>query len=213
MKQDFSARQEYYQKIARAFLKHQTSLFFLPPKDVSLISEWEKLGLPLEAILEGIEKTFAKKLAGRRKKKIYSLCQCEREILKAYAQYQDRLAGSSTPETNRLNKVEKARAEINQCLSQLPHFSGSALKKLLTEALDLLKSKEIDESRLEQIDEEIDNLIWESSSPEERDFYLDAARKDYPGKTDRQLQDIQRQLLIKGKRQALKIPYVSLFYH
>jgi len=213
MKQDFSARQEYYQKIARAFLKHQTSLFFLPPRDVSLISEWEKLGLPLEAILEGIEKTFAKKLAGRRKRKIYSLSQCEREILKAYAQYQDRLAGSSTPEINRLDKIEKARAEINQCLSRLPDSSESELKKFLTEALALLNSKEIDEDRLEQIDEEIDNLLWESSSPEERGFYLEEARKDYPGKTAQQLQEIQRLLLIKGKRQALKIPYVSLFYH
>ncbi|MGB9835435.1 MAG: hypothetical protein ACPLRX_01700 [Candidatus Saccharicenans sp.] len=213
MTEDFSARQEYYQKIARAFLKHQTSLFFLPPRDISLIAEWEKLGLPLEPILEGIEKTFAKKIAGKRKKRIYSLSQCEKEIMRAYAQYQDRLAGSSSPEINRAGKIDRARQEISHCLEAFGNSSESVLKELLNRARQLLQAEEVDEEQLEQIDEEIDNFLWESSPAEEKKFYLEEARKDYPGRTHSQLEEIQRLLLIKGKRQALKIPYVSLFYY
>lgn len=213
MSQDFSARQEYYQKIARAFLKHQTSLLFLPPRDVSLIAEWEKLGVPLEPILEGIEKTFARKISGRRKGKIYSLNQCEREIMKAYTQYLDRLAGVSSPETSRSRKIEKAREEIIRCLKALEDSAMPGLKEFLTRALELLNKDVVAEEELEQIDEEVDSLLWECSSAEEKTFYLAEARKDYPGKTAQQLEEIQRLLLVKGKRQALKIPYVSLYYY
>ncbi len=213
MNQDFSSRQEYYQKIARAFLKHQTSLLFLPPRDVSLIAEWEKLGIPLEPILEGIEKTFARKISGRRKGKIYSLNQCEREILKAYTQYLDRLAGTSSPETSRSRKIEKAREEISQCLKTLKDSSIPGLQELLARAVELLNKNNFAEEELEQIDEEVDSLLWEISTAGEKNFYLAEARKDYPGKTAQQLEEIQRLLLVKGKRQALKIPYVSLYYY
>jgi len=133
--------------------------------------------------------------------------------LKAYAQYQDRLAGTSRPEINRASKIEKVKAEINHCLKTLGDASSPALKTFLVRALELFNSTSLDEEQLEQIDEEVDNFLWENSSAEDRKSYLEEARKDYPGRTAQQLEEIQRLLLIKGRRQALKIPYVSLFYH
>ncbi len=41
MTQDEASRQYYYQEIARRFLRHQTSMFFLPPPDLALISDWK----------------------------------------------------------------------------------------------------------------------------------------------------------------------------
>jgi len=212
MKEDWSSRQDYYQKIARTFLKHQTSMFFLPPRDLALIAEWEKLSLPLEAIIEGIERTFARQLSRKRKKKIFSLSLCEKEILKAYAQYQERLVGQVAPRIDRADKIEKVRREINNCLENLP-LEFQLLKEYFAKALGVLNEKTPDDNRLEQLDEGIDETLWLLSSDQEKREILEEIKKDYPGKPENQLAEIQRTRLIKDKRQAHKIPYVSLYYY
>lgn len=212
MKEDWSSRQDYYQKIARAFLKHQTSMFFLPPRDLALIAEWEKLNIPLEAIIEGIERTFARQLSRKRKKNIFSLSLCEKEILRAYAQYQERLVGQAAPRIDRVEKIEKVRTEVKNFLKNLqPEFQ--ALKEYFEKALVVLNEDSPDESLLEQLDEDVDQAIWLLSSEQEKIASLEEAKKDYPGKSECQLAEIQRTRLIKNKRQAYKIPYVSLFYY
>jgi len=70
MKTDEASRQDYYQQIVRHFLKNQTAMFFLPPRDLALISDWEKLGIPLEPILEGIDQTFSRQLKRRKRRNI-----------------------------------------------------------------------------------------------------------------------------------------------
>ena len=212
MKEDWSSRQDYYQKIARTFLKHQTSMFFLPPRDLALIAEWEKLSLPLEVIIEGIERTFARQLSRKRKKKIFSLSLCEKEILKAYAQYQERLVGQVAPRIDRADKIEKVRREINNCLENLP-LEFQLLKEYFAKALGVLNEKTPDDNRLEQLDEGIDETLWLLSSDQEKREILEEIKKDYPGKPENQLAEIQRTRLIKDKRQAHKIPYVSLYYY
>jgi hypothetical protein len=212
MKEDWSSRQDYYQKIARTFLNHQTSMFFLPPRDLALIAEWEKLSLPLEVIIEGIERTFARQLSRKRKKKIFSLSLCEKEILKAYAQYQERLVGQVAPRIDRADKIEKVRREINNCLENLP-LEFQLLKEYFAKALGVLNEKTPDDNRLEQLDEGIDETLWLLSSDQEKREILEEIKKDYPGKPENQLAEIQRTRLIKDKRQAHKIPYVSLYYY
>ncbi|MCI4445825.1 MAG: hypothetical protein JHC32_07350 [Candidatus Aminicenantes bacterium] len=212
MKEEKSPRQDYYQKIARSFLRHNTSMFFLPPGDLALISEWEKLNIPLKVILEGIERTFAQQLSRKRKRNIFSLSQCEKEIFKAYAQYQDRLVGFSSPQFSWEDKREKARAEINNFLERLPSEIQN-LKKYFVQALELLSQNPSEEYRLEQLDEEIDQEIWQLVSESEKKLNWEKVKRDYPQHNEKQLNEIQKTFLIKNKRQIYKIPYVSPFYY
>ncbi len=213
MTENLDRRQDYYQKIARAFLKHQPSLFFIPPRDLELISEWEKLNLPLEVILEGIDRAFARRLAGWRRKNIYSLSQCEKEILKAYAQHQERLVGQQAPQAGRpAEKAARIRQEIQPCLEALPG-DWPAVRQILEEALAALQADPPEEARLEALDEELDRVLYELTPEAERKKALEAARQDYPGRTDNQLEEIGRTRIAREKRQLLKLPRLALFYY
>jgi hypothetical protein len=212
MKEDRFSREDYYQKIARAFLKHQTSMFFLSPRDIALIAEWEKLNIPIEPILEGIERTFSRQLSGRRKKNVYSLSFCEKEILKAYAQHQERLVGQTAPRIDRAEKIKKVRTEIRYFLQTLrPEIQS--IKEYFERALALLNENSPDETQLEQLDEEIDRALWLLSSEQEKSECLEEIKKEYPGKLENQLADIQRTRLIKSQRHTYRIPHVALFYY
>ena len=212
MTQAEASRQYYYQEIARRFLRHQTSMFFLPPRDLALISDWEKLGIPLEPILEGIDRTFARQLKRKKKRNIYSLSQCEREVLKAYASYQERLIGQASPPAEPDKKLNKARSEIKDFLERLP-AELKPLENLYKEALEILSQNEPDASRLEELDEEIDRLVFELIPEEEKKTGLKEIRREFPGKPEAALAEILQTRLVKEKRQLYHLPYVSLFYY
>ncbi len=212
MTQDETGRQHYYQEIARRFLRHQTSMFFLPPRDLALISDWEKLGIPLEPILEGIDRTFSRQLKRKKKRNIYSLSQCEREILKAYASYQERLIGQTSPPIEPDKKINKARAEIEAFLKGLP-TEFEKLNELYKVALEILNKSEPDENKLEELDEEIDRFVFQLIPEEEKKAGLKEIRREFPGKLEAVLTEIQQTRLVKEKRQLYHLPYVSLFYY
>ncbi|MGB9893069.1 MAG: hypothetical protein ACPLRA_01550, partial [Candidatus Saccharicenans sp.] len=209
MTEDQSRRQDYYQTIARAFLKHQTSMFFLPPRDLALITEWEKLKIPLEAIIEGIERTFSRQMARKKKRKIYSLSLCEKEVLKAYSQFQERLVGKQAAPFDRAEKIKKINQEIFNFLKNLPS-ELTFLEEPLTKAQAILEMESPDERALEELDEEIDRLLWIRSPERDKESCWQEIRIDYPGKTDQELSEIQRTRLIKNLRNKHKIPYLSL---
>ncbi|MDW3228312.1 MAG: hypothetical protein PHQ48_00535 [Acidobacteriota bacterium] len=210
--QSQTERQEYYQKIARAFLEHQSSLFFLPPRDVALIAEWEKLHIPLEAILEGIDRTFSRQLLRKRKKRIYSLSQCEKEILRAYSEYQERLVGKKAALVEQTEKISRAKQEVEACLKNLPQ-AISYLREPLEEALACLEAEKPDEAVLEALDEKLEEMIWDETSENEKTAALEEVRKEYPGKSDYQLSEIQQIWLVKKIRQIYRIPHLSIFYY
>ncbi len=212
MSEGLTERQEYYQKIARAFLKHQTSLFFLPPMDLALIAEWEKLKIPLEVIIEGIDRAFSRQLNRKRKKRIYSLSQCEREILRAYSEFQERLIGKKAALVEQNEKISRAKQEVETCLENLPD-EISYLRQPLEEALACLEAEKPDEAALETLDEKLEEMIWEKTSEKEKKAALDEVQKEYPEKSDSQLSEIQRIRLIKKIRQTARIPHLSLFYY
>jgi len=195
------------------FPEAPTFHFFIPPRDVELISEWERLNLPLEVIIEGIDRTFARRLSGRRKKNIYSLSQCEKEILKAYAQHQERLVGQQIPQTS--HPAEKAERILREILSSLEALPAelSEIRQILEEALAALQADPLEEARLEALDEELDRALWELTPEAERKKALEAARQDYPGRTDSQLEEIQRTRMARESRQQLKLPRLALFYY
>lgn len=213
MNEDWSRRQEYYRKIARTFLKHQPSAFFLPPRDLDLISQWERLNLPLEVIIEGIDRTFSRRVTGRRKKNIYSLSQCEKEIMKAYAQHQERQVGLQIPRAmEQSEKVGRVLREVSTCLESLP-VELSPVRKILEEASEALMQNPPDGDRLEALDEELDRVLWDLTPEAEQEESLLSARREYPGRADSDLEEIRRTLVAREKRLQYKIPHLALFYY
>lgn len=80
----------YFTEIEEYFWKKRGAALLLSTLDWALIDSWKQAQIPLEAILKGIDRTFEKYEARRRKtRKVNSLAYCHQEILAAAGE-QDR---------------------------------------------------------------------------------------------------------------------------
>src|SRR5512135_639186 len=121
MMDDRSAQSGYYQEIARAFLKRRGGGLVLSAKDMAVIAAWEEKRVPLDAVLEGIERAFdGLKTRGRATRSV-PLALCDRAVESAFAQHRERNAGRRKPveASHRADKRDKACREIGQALASL----------------------------------------------------------------------------------------------
>ena len=58
-------------------------VFSLSPKDWVLADSWRTAGIPLQAVLTGIDRTFEKRRRAGRRGRVNSLAYCEGEVVKA----------------------------------------------------------------------------------------------------------------------------------
>jgi hypothetical protein len=90
----------YFTEIEEYFQRHRSSTLLLSTLDWALIETWKDAGIPLEAVLRGIDSTFehyAKRPA--RTRKINGLAFCSQEVLSAAEDMKEAAAGSGRSET------------------------------------------------------------------------------------------------------------------
>ena len=206
------AQNEYYQAIAREFLRRRGSPFQLSPRDVAVIAEWEKNGVPLGVVIEGIGRAIDGIRDRSRGTKGLSLSYCDSQVRKALAQHADRAAGRRKPPAPRSAKVDKALKEIARCLRSLP--SGDReLRPLFEAASGLLAREAPDEEALEKVDDQVDAVLWGRASASEREGLKRQMAGELAGLDPAEGGPAVRTRLIKSSRQKQKVPYVSLFYY
>jgi hypothetical protein len=206
------AQNEYYQGIAREFLRRRGAPFLLSPRDVAVIAEWEKNGVPLGVVIEGIGRAFDGTRDRSRGTKGFSLSFCDSQVRKALAQHADRAAGGRKAPAPRSAKVDKVRKETARCLRSLPPGDGE-LRSLFEAASGLLAREAPDEEALEKIDDQADAVLWGRVPGSERDGLKRQMAGQLAGRDAAEVEAAARTRLIKSSRQKKKIPYVSLFYY
>ena len=75
----------YYQAAEAAFIRRRGTPFLLSPRDFALLKEWRALGVPIEAIEQGIDEAFSRReerSAGRGR--VNSLSYCRDAVLEAW---------------------------------------------------------------------------------------------------------------------------------
>lgn len=206
-------RSDYYQSIARYFFKQRGAPFFLSSRELDIVAKWEEIEIPLSVALEGIRRAF-ENYRGKsgKKSKIQTIAFCEPQVLMAYEQYKERRVGGERQPVERAEKRALARAEVNRFLDALPE-KLEYLREPYSLARRLLSRRQVEEERLERIDGEVEELIWEHSSKEERDAVKKVVRQAYNIEKEKELSRIIKIRLVKGLRDGCKIPYVSLFYY
>ena len=86
----------YFTEIEQHFQKRRGSLLLLSTLDWALIESWKDAGLPLEAVLRGIDASFDKyDRRPSKTRKINSLAYCSQEVLAAAEQIKEAATGSS----------------------------------------------------------------------------------------------------------------------
>lgn len=206
-------KSQYYQTIARHFFKHRGAPFFLSSKELDLIASWENMRIPLGVVLEGMRRSFQdSRLGQKRKGKILSLSFCDFQVLKAFEQYRERKVGKWEIVQEREEKKTRAKAEVERFLKALPSRLVF-LRDIYSQAQTLLSKKDFEEEDLERLEDEIEELLSEKATDQEREKVRDEVCKEYEIKNEEDLSSIWKIKLVKFLREKYKIPYVSLFYY
>jgi hypothetical protein len=184
-----SERDRYFQEISRAFLARRGAPFFLSPKDLELIESWEKAGVPLAVVLEGIDRAFAPTSEGKRLRgKVLTMAYCQNQVRKLYDLRRDRrvgLSGRTVP--GRDEKKKRAIAAVDEFLAR-----GGVppdLEAIARRAREALNAEGPDEDALERLDEEADAALAGEAAGRDR------TRK------------------IKMLREKASLPYFALYYY
>ncbi len=214
----------YFTEIEEHFQRARgTSLFLLSPLDWALIESWKTSGVPLEAVLRGIDAAFEKWRAKRsRTQMVNSLAFCVQAILTETQRMAD--AGSNAPAAEKAEASPFPEDEIRAYLernsvsimaNQITEFvpvaeSLTALAQslppdleALEQQLTALEQKLIALARIRQTDEQGLNA--------RRD--LDNYLRPYRGKmTAPQLSMLETQFMDRAVLDAFQLPRLSLFH-
>ncbi|MDH4198253.1 MAG: hypothetical protein OEW05_12630 [Candidatus Aminicenantes bacterium] len=203
----------YYREVAKAFLDRRGAPFLLSARDLALIAEWEKRGIPLEVVLEGVERAFEGGRAGRHPSgKVMSLAFCGPQVEKAFDRHRDRRAGAEGRVKPRSAKKDRAAAEVNQFLASLPRETAE-LRPLFVRAASVLAAEVPDEEALERVDAEVDDALVLAVSEDEKDARARRLRDEHPGRRKAERETILAAALAKERRERFKVPYVALFHY
>jgi hypothetical protein len=209
----------YFTEIEEHFQRARgTSIFLLSPLDWALLESWKNGGIPLEAVLRGIDLAFEKWRAKPKKTQmVNSVAFCAQAVL-SEAQ---RMAGTDQPrpekpeaepfESGELQGYLKRNAEA---LRQAGFEEAAAsLEALLAGPLDDLEDAE---QRLGILEQKVIAALRARQSEEEAlaaRKALDSQLRPYRSKmTADQLAMLERQYLDRDLLEKANVPRLSLFY-
>jgi hypothetical protein len=209
----------FYTEIEEHFqLARGTSLFRLSTLDWALLDGWNAAGVPLEAVLRGIDLAFEKWRAKPRKTRLVnSVAFCAQEIL-SEAQ---RMSGGEQPRPRKSEAPPFEPGEVQKYIAdnaaelRKAGFEevAASLENLLTGQLDDLEDLE---QRLGIMEQKIIAMLRSRQSEEDAlasRKALDNQLRPYRGKmTADQLAMLERQYLDRDLLEKANIPRLSLFY-
>jgi len=216
----------YFTEIEEHFQRARgTGWFLLSPLDWALIESWKNAGIPLQAVLRGIDRAFETWRARKRSAKlrtINSLAYCTQAVMEEA----ERMAGlePSGParDTAPPFTVEEIRDHLRRGLETLrargetyaPVVQG--LEKILGDLESHYENLEELEQRLSALEEKMSSIARLAQSDEdlfEARKELDRHLRPYRGKMSaEQLAMLEKQFLERRLLESQGLPRLSLFY-
>jgi hypothetical protein len=218
----------YFTEIEEHFQKARgTSLFLLSPLDWALIESWKNSGVPLEAVLRGIDIAFEKWRARRsRTQMVNSLAFCSQAVMVEAQRMADAGTGGrqeSTREDEQPFAPETLRSFIEGNAAAIRATGvadfeavASSLDQVLGELADLSKDPENLEERLTVLEQKLIALARTQQSDQqalELRERLAAQIGPYRSKmTAPQIAMLEAQFLERALLETAGLPRLSLFY-
>src|SRR5712664_2026595 len=194
----------YFTEIEEYFWKKRGAHLLVSPLDWAIMEAWQKAGVPLEAVLKGIDKAFESYQRSRRGagKPLKSLAYCTDAVLEAAEEQQEAAAGSG-PKSGRAAAAETfSREEMKtyftknmEKLLQAAAKNSATLPEMAARLTEIARSLEGSASLLE-VRREVDRQL----APYRRKMKAD------------QLALIERQYVQKRLLEEFGLPRLSLFY-
>jgi hypothetical protein len=221
---------EYFSEIEERFSRRRGSILLLNTLDWALIETWREAGIPLEAVLRGIDAAFDKhnlklQKAGSRSRKINGLAWCSQAVMQAAEEMVEASTGlapvkateprESGFEAERVaayldrNAAVLEAADVPQTASRLRELA-LAMRGLLPLPLDDL------DRTLTVLEDKLFAALQASASEQELvalQAQADSELAPYRAKMSAvQLRQVQAQFLRKRLIEQRMLPRLSLFY-
>jgi hypothetical protein len=214
----------YFTEIEERFQKARgTSLFLMSPLDWALVETWKNAGVPLTAVLRGIDVAFEKWRGKKnRVQMVNSVAYCAQAVL-AEAQV---MAGVAQPAGSRkeqaapfsLDDLESyLRSNVQEIRKQAGYEEiAASVERLAAEAPTMYGDLEDLERRLTALEDKMIAIARARQTDEEllrARRELDLQLRPYRGKmTAEQLTMLEKQYLERQLLEASGLPRLSLFY-
>jgi len=225
---------EYFSEIEQRFSRRRGSILLLSTLDWALIETWREAGIPLEAVLRGIDDAFDKydarsQRAKGRLRKVNGLAWCAQAVMQATEEMAEAATGAQKTETSepaasgfeaeRVAAYLERNAAALEAAATLSQISEAAQR--LRELAAAMRSDtpvpldELDRT-LTVLEERILSSLHSAASEEELTTLRAQADSELAPYRSRmsavQLKQVQTQFLHKKLLEARGFPRLSLFY-
>ncbi len=218
----------YFTEVEERFQKARgTGLFLMSPLDWALVEAWKNAGIPLEAVLRGVDAAFEKWRAKKKRgQNVNSVAYCSQAVMieaqamagVAPAQGGPAHAGKPSSVPFSLEALEgflAANAEQIRRQEALAEVAA-AVEQLASGAAALYHDLENLERRLTALEDKMIALVRSRQTDEqllEARRELDLQLRPYRGKmTAPQLAMLEKQYLERQLLESAGLPRLSLFY-
>jgi hypothetical protein len=221
----------YFSEIEERFQRRRGSILMLSTLDWALIETWREAGIPLEAVLRGIDDAFDKhdaKLATSktRTRKVNGLAWCAQAVMQATEEMQEAATGmqKTEPREPQESGFEAERVAVfleqNAAAIEAATHSDTTTVHRLRELAATMRENPIPLDDLDRtltvLEEKLFASIFNATSEEELVTLRAQADRElapYRAKMSAvQLRQIQQQFLHKRLMQSRNLPRLSLFY-
>jgi len=225
----------YFTEIEEKYQRRRGAALLMSTLDWALIETWKDAGIPLEAVLRGIDSAFDSydsKPARAKTRKVNSLAYCSQEVLAAAEDMKEAAIGSAPKAKEEAPGMESSAvvAFLNRNAAALEKAESSAGAKALTNefaaSLRSIASQISGEStglKLEDLERQLTvmeeklfaALLTSTSDAELLDVRAQADRDIAPYRSkmiSAQIDQLHRQYVNKRLLERAKLPRLSLFY-
>ena len=222
----------YFSEIEEHFQRRRGTILICSPLDWALMELWKESGVPLEAVLRGIDAAFDKyERRPKKTRKINSLAYCQQAVLAAAEQIQEAATGSrrdpeatSIPNAELASYFERNAQQLDGCthpaeaVRALTAEAAASLRKLAGELAAGAAPADLEslERRLTVMEEKLFAALWSAATDEELVQTRELAERElapYRGKmSGAQIDQLLRQYGNKRLLEQYKLPRLSLFY-
>ena len=217
----------YFTEIEERFQQRRGSLLLLSTLDWALIETWKDAGIPLEAVLRGIDETFDRYDARPSKtRKVNSLAYCAQAVLSAAEDMKEAAVGAARAEVPGMDREEVAAylrrnaaalaAAETRLSGAAAGIAGEAAKSLEGLAAATTFQLEDLERRLTVMEEKLFAAFTAAASDDEllavraeADRELAPFRRNLPAS---QIEQLHKQYVHKRLLERHQVPRLSLFY-
>jgi hypothetical protein len=222
----------YFSDIEEHYQRRRGSILPCSPVDWCLMETWKEAGIPLEAVLRGIDAAFDKyDRRAKKTRKVNSLAYCQQEVLSAVEELKEAALGStrdpsatSIPNADIAGYFERNARQLAAC----PH-PAAALLTLTSEQAATLRGLAAQlqanpapadledlERRMTVMEEKLFAALWSHASDDElMEARTQAERELAPYRGKMSAAQIDQLLRQYGNKQLLErhnLPRLSLFY-